>query len=56
MAKPAKMQPLHWVLFGSPEPKMVGFCNLVRIAYGRVSKNVAVKIFRVSSKCPTNVI
>ena len=33
----------YWVLVGSPEPKMVGFRDLVGSAYGPVSKNVAVK-------------
>ena len=34
----------YWVLVGSPEPKMVGFRDLVGSAYVPVSKNVAVKL------------
>ena len=36
----------YWVLVGSPEPKMVGFRDLVGSAYGPVSKNVAVKLVK----------
>ena len=32
----------YLVVIGSPEPKMVGFCDLVGSAYGPVSKNGAV--------------
>ena len=33
----------YWALVRSPEPKMVGFRDLVGSAYGPVSKNAAVK-------------
>ena len=32
----------YWVLVGSPEPQKIGFWNLVAVAYGPVSKKVAV--------------
>ena len=37
----------YFVLAGSPEPKKVGFRDLVTIAYGPVSKNLAAKRFSV---------
>ena len=33
----------NWVLSGSPEPAMVGFCDLIRVGIGPVSKKLAVK-------------
>ena len=34
---------LKWVLYGSLKPTMVGFCNLVGVGIGPVSKKLAVK-------------
>ena len=35
----------HWVLAGTPRPKIVGFCDLVGVAIAPVSKKLAVKYF-----------
>jgi hypothetical protein len=40
-----------WALFGSPELTMVGFCNLVGVGIGPLSKKLAVKyVIKGSSK------
>ena len=48
MAKLARCD--HWVLAGTPTPKIVGFCYLVGVAIAPVSKKLAVKGF--SRKVP----
>ena len=44
----------NWVLPGSPEPTMVGFCNLVGVGIGPVSKKLAVKWrhYNIKNKMP----
>ena len=33
----------HWVLAGTPRPKIVGFCDLVGVAIAPLSKKLAVE-------------